>query len=91
MAGWARLGWWLTYSVAALLTFFSFLSTLVLPVVHGMHLLGYRSRRCLLKKWLVCQLVVFALFGWWFVNGTHFWQVWMGSGALAEVGEIHAI
>jgi hypothetical protein len=41
--------------------------------------LGYRSRRCLLKKWLVCQLVVFALFGWWFVNGTHFLQVWMAN------------
>ena len=71
-----RFGWWVAYAITVLLTFFSFLSTLILPVVHGIHLMGYRSRRCLLKNWLVCQLVVFALFGWWFVNGTHFWQVW---------------
>jgi mannosyltransferase len=74
-----RFGWWVTYAITVLLTFFSFLSTLILPVVHGMHLVGYRSRRCILKRWLVCQLVVFALFGWWFVNGTHFWQVWMAK------------
>jgi mannosyltransferase len=74
-----RFRWWVAYAITILLTFFSFLSTLILPVVHGMHLLGNRSRRCLLKKWLVCQLVVFALFGWWFVNGTHFWQVWMAK------------
>ena len=72
-----RFGWWVGYAITVLLSSLSFLSTLILPVIHGIHLLGYRSRRCLLKKWLVCQLVVFALFGWWFVNGTHFWRVWM--------------
>jgi mannosyltransferase len=63
---------WLGYGAATLVAFFSFLPTLLLPVVQGVYLLGCPSRRFLLRKWIVCQLIVFTLFGWWFVNGTHF-------------------
>ena len=66
------LAWWFAYGAATLVTLFSFLSTVLLPVVQGLYLLGLPSRRLLLRKWLVCQLLVFALFGLWFVNGTHF-------------------
>jgi 4-amino-4-deoxy-L-arabinose transferase-like glycosyltransferase len=72
-----RLGWWLAYGSTTLLAFFSFLSTLLLPVVHGLYLLGSPSRRPLLRSWAACQVVVFALFAWWFVNGTHFWHAFI--------------
>ena len=74
-----RLEWWLAYGLTSLLAFFSFLSTLFLPVVQGLYLLGCPSRRAYLKKWAVCQMVVFVLFGWWFVHGTHFWEVFVES------------
>jgi mannosyltransferase len=67
-----RLHWWLASGAATLLAVFSFLSTLLLPVVQGLYLLGSPSRRPLLRKWIFCQAVVFTLFAWWFVNGTHF-------------------
>jgi hypothetical protein len=67
-------GWWLAYGGTALLALFSFVSTLLLPMVQGLYLLASPSRRPLLRKWLACQVVVFTLFAWWFVSGTHFWQ-----------------
>lgn len=63
---------WLGYGAATLLAIFSFLPSLLLPVVQGLYLLGCPSRRFLLRKWIFCQFLVFTLFGWWFVNGTHF-------------------
>jgi 4-amino-4-deoxy-L-arabinose transferase-like glycosyltransferase len=75
--------WWFAYGAATLVALFSFLSTVLLPVVQGLYLLGLPSRRFLLRRWLVCQLLVFTLFGWWFVNGTHFLPAVMearGSG-----------
>jgi uncharacterized membrane protein len=72
-----RLGWWLAYGSTSLLAFFSFLSTLLLPVVQGLYLLGSPSRRPLLRAWVLCQVVVFTVFAWWFVNGTHFWQAFI--------------
>ena len=71
------LRWWLVYGSATLLAFFSFLSTLLLPVAQGLYLLGSPSRRPLLKKWIVCQIMVFVLFLCWFINGTHFWNAFV--------------
>jgi mannosyltransferase len=73
----ACLRWWFVYGSATLLAFFSFLSTLLLPLAQGLYLLSSPSYRPFLKKWVVCQIVVFALFGWWFVNGTHFWKAFV--------------
>jgi mannosyltransferase len=64
--------WWLASGAATLLAVFSFLSTLLLPVVQGLYLLGSASRRPLLRKWIACQVVVFTLFTWWFIHGTLF-------------------
>lgn len=64
--------WWWACGAASLLAFFTFLATLLLPVVQGLYLLGSRLRRPLIRRWLVCQIVIFVLFGLWFVNGTHF-------------------
>jgi mannosyltransferase len=72
-----RLRWWLAYGSTTLLAFFSFLSTLLLPIVHGLYLLGAPPRRPLLRTWVLCQVVVFTLFAWWFVNGTHFWRAFV--------------
>jgi mannosyltransferase len=75
--------WWIAYGAATLVALFSFLSTLLLLVVQGLYLLGCPSRRFLLRKWIVCQLLVLTLFGWWFVNGTHFLPAFIearGSG-----------
>jgi len=65
-------GWWVGYGTATLLSLFAFLSTLLLPLAQGLFLWGSPSRRALLKKWLVCQFVVFSFFTLWFVHGTHF-------------------
>jgi 4-amino-4-deoxy-L-arabinose transferase-like glycosyltransferase len=79
-----RFGWWLAYGSTALLALFSFLSTLLLPLVQGLYLLVSPSRRPLLRKWLACQVVVFSLFAWWFVNGTHFWQTFMQASESSQ-------
>lgn len=70
------LGRWVVYGSATVLALFSFLSTLLLPVAQGLYLLCSASHRSVLKKWLVCQIVLFGLFALWFVNGTHFiWAI----------------
>jgi mannosyltransferase len=79
-----RFGWWLAYSSTALLALFSFLSTLFLPIVQGLYLLGAPSRHGFLRKWLICQLVIFILFGWWFVAGTGFWQAFVEAARSTE-------
>ena len=65
---------WLAYGIATLLALFSFLSTLLLPVAHGIYLLVSPSRHVWLRKWVLCQILVFALFFVWFVSGTHYVQ-----------------
>jgi uncharacterized membrane protein len=79
-----RLGWWLAYGSTTLLAFFSFLSTLLLPVAHGLYLLWSPSHRLLLRKWVVCQMLVFALFGWWFANGTHYWKAFVEARSSSQ-------
>jgi mannosyltransferase len=74
-----RLGSWLTYGGTCLLAFFSFLSTLLLPMVQGFYLLGSLSRRALLRKWIACQLIVLVLFAAWFVSGTHYLKAFVES------------
>jgi mannosyltransferase len=69
-----RLGWWLAYGSITLLAFFSFLSTLLVPAAQGLSLLMSPSHRLLLRKWIVCQMVIFALLACWIVNGTHYWK-----------------
>jgi mannosyltransferase len=69
--------WWLSYGAATLVALFSFLSTLLVPVLQGLYLLTCPSGRRLLRKWAACQLLVVVLFGWWFVNGTHFLRAFM--------------
>ena len=64
----------LAYGSATLLAFFSFTPTLLLPLIQVFYLLASPSRRPLLRKWTVCQLVILTLFACWFVNGTHFLQ-----------------
>jgi mannosyltransferase len=77
-------GTWLVYGSAALLALVSFVSTLLLPVVQGLYLLGSPARRPLVQKWLVCQAVVFTLFTGWFLNGTHFWQAFLEAKASSQ-------
>jgi hypothetical protein len=75
---------WLVYSSTALVALFSFVSTALLLVVQGLYLLASPSRGPLLRKWLICQVAVFALFGWWFVAGTHFWQAFLEAKASSQ-------
>ena len=79
-----RLASWLAYGGCCLLAFFSFLSTLLLPVVQGFYLLGSLSRRALLRKWVACQLVVLVLFATWFVSGTHYLKAFMQSRSSSQ-------
>jgi 4-amino-4-deoxy-L-arabinose transferase-like glycosyltransferase len=71
-----RFAWWFAYSGANLLVFFSFLATLLLPVIQGLYLLSSSSRH-LLKKWVVCQVLIFVVFALWFVNGTLYFKSFM--------------
>jgi 4-amino-4-deoxy-L-arabinose transferase-like glycosyltransferase len=64
--------WWWACGATSLLAFFTFLATLMIPLVQGLHLVASRLRRPPIRPWLVCQIVIFILFGLWFVNGTHF-------------------
>jgi uncharacterized membrane protein len=66
--------WWFAYAAAVLLALFSFVATFMLPLSHGIYLLCFSSRRPLLKKWLGCQAIVFLVFAWWVVNGTHYFH-----------------
>jgi 4-amino-4-deoxy-L-arabinose transferase-like glycosyltransferase len=84
IAGRASVVGWLAYGSAALLAFFSFLSTLLLPIVHGLYLWLLPATRPLLRKWLACQFIVFVLFAGWFVNGTHFWQAYREAKASGQ-------
>jgi hypothetical protein len=36
-----------------------------LPVAQGLYLVWSPERRSLIRRWMACQLVVFALFAWW--------------------------
>jgi mannosyltransferase len=75
---------WVIYSITGLIALFSFVSTVLLLVVQGVHLLGSPSRRPLLRKWLICQIVVIALFGSWLVAGTHFLQAFLEAKASSQ-------
>ena len=83
------IGSWLAYGTSALVAFFSFLSTLLLPVVQVLFLLGSRSRRRLLPKWVLCQLVILPVFVWWFVNGTHFWGAFVEARVNDQQGLVN--
>jgi mannosyltransferase len=66
-------GWWLIYLGSLILALFSFVANIFLPVVQGFYLLLSPSHRPLLRKWLVCQMLVGMLFIWWaLANGIFF-------------------
>jgi len=75
---------WLVYGAATVLSLVSFLPTILLPVSQSLYLLVRPSHRWLLRKWTVCQLLVFIVFGWWFVNGTHFVPAFMQARASGQ-------
>jgi len=83
------LPWWLVYGGSCLLAFFSFLSTLLLPVVQGCYLLGSSSRRSLLRKWVGCQLIVLLLFAGWFVSGTHYLKAFVEARSNSGKSSAH--
>jgi len=66
------LGWWIAYGAAMLLALFSFVSTLLVPLAHGLYLAWSSRRRLLLRKWLLCTGIAFFIFTIWFIKGTHF-------------------
>jgi mannosyltransferase len=68
--GTKRLGWWLLYCCSLILAIAAFMVNVFLPLAQGLYLVCSPSRRPVLRKWLVCQLVVLALFAWW-ANGGH--------------------
>jgi uncharacterized membrane protein len=79
-----RFRWWFVSGGATLVALFSFLSTLLLPLVQALYLAASPLRRPLLKQWAMCQIVVCAIFALWFVSGTHFLRAFLearGAGA----------
>jgi uncharacterized membrane protein len=69
-----RLRWWLLYFGSLILAIAAFVVNILLPVAQGVYLMSSPARRAVLRPWLVCQLLVFALFIWW-ANDGHFRQV----------------
>jgi mannosyltransferase len=64
-----RLGWWLLHCCSLILAIAAFVGNVLLPLAQGLYLLSSPSRRAALRKWLVCQSLVFALFAWWANDG----------------------
>jgi uncharacterized membrane protein len=64
-----RLGWWLLHCCSLILAIAAFVGNVFLPLVQGLYLLSSPCRHAVLRKWLVCQLVVLALFAWWANDG----------------------
>ena len=60
-----RLGWWLVYGSAVTLAIATFVTNVVLPLVQGLYLMWSSARRPLLRKWVVCQVLIGMLFMWW--------------------------
>jgi uncharacterized membrane protein len=69
-----RLSRWLLYCGGLILAFAASVVNIFLPVAQGLYLVCSPSRRPVLWKWAVCQLLVFALFLWW-ANDGHVWQL----------------
>jgi 4-amino-4-deoxy-L-arabinose transferase-like glycosyltransferase len=64
-----RLVWWLLHCCSLILAIAAFVGNVFLPLAQGLYLLSSPSRHAALRKWLVCQLVVLALFAWWANDG----------------------
>ena len=80
----ARFRWWIAAGGATLVALFSFLSSLLLPLVQALYLFASPLRRPLLKRWTMCQIVVFAVFALWFVSGTHFLRAFLEAKSAGE-------
>jgi mannosyltransferase len=57
-----RPGWWLAYGSAMILAVAAFVTNILLPLVQGLYLLWSPAHRPLLRKWLVCQVLIGMLF-----------------------------
>ncbi len=64
-----NLWWWPLYCGSLLLAIAAFVVNIILPVAHGLYLVCAPSRRQVLRQWVACQLLVFALFSWWANDG----------------------
>jgi 4-amino-4-deoxy-L-arabinose transferase-like glycosyltransferase len=64
-----RLGWWLVHGCSLILAIAAFVANVFLPLAQGLYLVCSPSRHPVLRRWLVCQLVVLALFAWWANDG----------------------
>jgi uncharacterized membrane protein len=58
-------GAWVGYGLSTLLALFSFVTNIFLILAQGLYLIGSPTRRLLLRKWLVCMLLISMPFGWW--------------------------
>jgi 4-amino-4-deoxy-L-arabinose transferase-like glycosyltransferase len=61
----SRAGAWLVYGVTVILALLSFVTNIFLILAQGLYLLWSPAHRPLLRKWLVCLLLVSLPFGWW--------------------------
>jgi uncharacterized membrane protein len=90
-----RLEWWLLYAGSLILAIGTFMMNILLPVVQGLYLIGSDSRHVVLRKWLVCQLLIFGLVIWW-ANGGHIgqlgghWQKLRGA-VTTSAEELHSL
>jgi 4-amino-4-deoxy-L-arabinose transferase-like glycosyltransferase len=60
-----RLAWWLLHCGSLILAIAAFVVNIFLPLAQGLYLICSPFRRPMLRKWVLSQLVVFALFAWW--------------------------
>jgi mannosyltransferase len=64
-----RLGRWLCYCGSLIAAIAASPLNLFLPVTQSLYLLWFPSHRPIVRKWMICQLLVFALFAWWANRG----------------------
>jgi 4-amino-4-deoxy-L-arabinose transferase-like glycosyltransferase len=72
-----RFAWWLCHCCSLILAIVIFVVNVLLSVAQGLYLVCAPSRRPVLRRWVLCQLVVFAFFLWWANHG----QVWELDGS----------
>lgn len=57
--------WWVLHCCSLILAIGVFVVNIFLPVAQGLYLVWSPERRSLIRRWMACQMVVFALFVWW--------------------------
>jgi len=69
-----RLRWWVLYGCSLLLAIGTFVTNVLLIAAHALYVILAKSRRDVLRRALVCQVLALVVFAWW-ANGWEYGRV----------------